>query len=166
MLYLLYSSGMRITELVQLQVSSLHSDTGFVTIQGKGDKERLVPLPEMMLNQLTEYLRDVRPLLLAQWHVEESPWLFPTYYRHTVRSMTRQAFWVIVQALWQKTGIKKPLSPHKLRHSFATHLLKNGADLRSLQLLLGHSTIATVEIYTHVETSRLREIYDKKHPRS
>lgn len=169
MLNLLYASGMRISELVALRLSDIHHDTGFVVVRGKGGKERMVPIPECVLADLANYIRDTRPRLLTDTAsvapvVHEG--LFPTRYGGTVRYMTRQAFWVIVQQLWKKTGIKKHLSPHKLRHSLATHLLKNGADLRSLQLLLGHERLSTVEIYTHVETSRLREEYDKKHPRS
>jgi len=167
MVYLMYASGMRISELVHLRLADLNSDTGFVIIRGKGNKERMVPLPESIFDRLQHYIRMVRPQLYEQLHkVGQHEELFPTKYGGIIKCMTRQSFWIIVQDLWKKTGIKKHISPHKLRHSIATHLLNNGADLRSLQLLLGHERIATVEIYTHVETKRLREEYDKRHPRS
>jgi integrase/recombinase XerD len=166
MLYLLYVTGMRISELVHLRLADILFDTACVQVRGKGDKERMVPLPETMLADLAYYIREIRPQLLPKDHDRLVEHLFPTKYAGVIKPMTRQAFWIILQALWKKTGIKKHLSPHKLRHSLATHLLKNGTDLRSLQLLLGHERVTSVEIYTHVETTRLREEYDEKHPRS
>jgi integrase/recombinase XerD len=156
MLYLLYVSGMRISELIGLRVTDIHTDTGFVTIQGKGGKERMVPLQQDMLNLLIPYLQTVRG----------TEYLFSVRYGGISKPISRQACWHIVNGLWKKTGIARTISPHLLRHSLATHMLKNGADLRSLQLLLGHENIATVQIYTHVETSHARSVYDTKHPRS
>jgi integrase/recombinase XerD len=167
MLYLLYASGVRISELVGMRLSEIHGDTGFITVRGKGSKERMIPLPAPMMLDLIQYINEIRPRLFAdEVAAATHDILFPTKYGGKVKCMTRQSFWIIIQNLWKKTEIKKRLSPHKLRHSLATHLLNNGADLRSLQLLLGHERIATVEIYTHVETKRLREEYDKRHPRS
>lgn len=163
MLYLLYVSGLRITELTNLPISAIHWDTGLLHVQGKGGKQRIVPLPVPMMALLKEYVQEVHPNAKES---KNTNYLFPVNYAHTIRPITRQAFWGILKGLWKKTGITKSISPHQLRHSLATHLLKRGADLRSLQLLLGHENLATVQIYTHVETSYLRTIYDKKHPRS
>ncbi|MEX0672434.1 MAG: tyrosine recombinase [Candidatus Babeliales bacterium] len=168
MLTLLYVTGMRISELIMLKVSDLQFDTGFLTItSGKGGKGRIVPLPRPVQSLLQEYLSDTHPLLTK--HKDQqlfTDWLFPVFYGGILKYITRQAFWGILKKIARGTGTQKNVSPHKLRHSLATHLLKNGADLRSLQMLLGHENISTVQIYTHVETSYLREVYDKKHPRS
>lgn len=158
MLYLLYVTGMRISELTNLKMQDVHFDTGLIVVRGKGGTERMVPVPVIMLDMLREYCAGAR--------VEGNASLFSTTYGGTSRTMTRQSFWMILKKLWAKTGNTRPISPHQLRHSLATHMLKNGADLRSLQLLLGHENIATVQIYTHVETAYLRTIYDKKHPRA
>lgn len=163
MLYLLYVTGLRITELTQLLTSSILWDSGFLQVEGKGGKQRMVPLPEAMRIQLKEYLENFHPTLS---HSRKTDYLFPILYAGTIRPITRQAFWGILKQLCAKSGLPKSISPHQLRHSLATHLLKRGADLRSLQMLLGHENLATVQIYTHVETSHLRKIYDKKHPRS
>jgi integrase/recombinase XerD len=163
MLYLLYVTGMRISELVKLEVSCLRLDTGFITVMGKGSKERMIPLPAAIVAMLQTYVKTVHTTLV---HGTKTNFLFPVLYAQVVKHITRQAFWIILNALWEKTGSKKTISPHALRHSLATHMLKNGADLRALQLILGHENIATVEIYTHVETTHLRQVYDKKHPRS
>lgn len=163
MLYLLYVTGMRISELTNLTTSSYHPETGFLRVEGKGNKTREIPLPHSILDLLNIYVNITRHKLC---HEQKSDFLFPILYGGTVRPITRQAFWIILKNLWQKTGNKKNISPHQLRHSLATHLLKRGADLRSLQLILGHENVATVQIYTHVETTHLRKIYDKKHPRS
>lgn len=156
MLYLLYVSGMRISELTGLRVSDIHADTGFITIRGKGGKERMVPLPQDMMELLHSYMQTMRG----------SDFLFPVRYGGKIKSISRQACWHVLNGLWKRTGINRTISPHMLRHSLATHMLKNGADLRSLQLLLGHENISTVQIYTHVETTHLRTVYDTKHPRS
>jgi len=156
MLYLLYVSGMRISELIMLKTSALHFDTGFITVCGKGGKQRMVPIPSFVMTMIKTYLNTL-PI---------TNYLFPVIYGKKIKPISRQAFWVVLKTLCKKAGIKKAISPHQLRHSLATHLLKKGADLRSLQLLLGHENISTVEVYTHIEVSHLRETYDKKHPRS
>lgn len=166
MLYLLYVSGMRISELTHLQLSDIHFDTGLIYVQGKGGKGRMIPIPEQMMRILKEYIKTVHQSFVAKKGARKTEYLFPVYYAGKSKPITRQAFWVILRQLWEKTGIKRSISPHKLRHSLATHMLKNGADLRSLQMLLGHENLSTVQIYTHVETSYIRKIYDKKHPRS
>lgn len=162
-LYLLYVTGLRISELINLKIGSISWDTGFLHVDGKGGKQRMIPLPAPMQVLLKEYLETVHYNIKSK---KATDILFPVLYAGTVRPITRQAFWGILKQLWKKTGINKSISPHQLRHSLATHLLKRGADLRSLQMLLGHENLATVQIYTHVETSHLRVVYDKKHPRS
>jgi site-specific recombinase XerD len=162
MLYLLYSSGMRISELTALQISDIHFDTGYIIIMGKGGKQRMVPLPPPIMPLLKEYCESA----LKSFENKGNNHLFPVIYGKAIKPISRQAFWAILKMLWKKTGIAKSISPHLLRHSLATHLLKRGADLRSLQLLLGHENVSTVEIYTHIETSHLRAVYNKKHPRS
>jgi integrase/recombinase XerD len=156
MLYLLYVSGMRVSELVTLKTTDFHFDTGFVAVVGKGGKERMIPLPSTITELLITYIRSI----------SHKQYLFSITYGKKIKPLSRQSCWMILKKLCVQAGIQKPVSPHQLRHSFATHMLKKGADLRSLQELLGHETIATVQIYTHVETSQLRSLYDKKHPRS
>lgn len=165
MIYLLYVTGMRISELVNLRVSDIQFDTGFISVHGKGGKQRLIPIPELVRNIIREYLDGAYRQILKR-KVMASDYLFPIKYGGRLRPISRQAFWALLKEIWKKTDSTQPISPHKLRHSFATHMLKNGADLRSLQLLLGHENLSTVQIYTHVETSYIRKIYDKKHPRS
>lgn len=166
-MYLLYVSGMRISELVSMRVSDIHFDIGFLKIKGKGEKERMIPVPELMQQMLRDYLMTGhRDFMTKKGGTEQNDYLFPTWYAGSIKPITRQACWIILNNLWLKTGIQKTISPHQLRHSLATHMLKNGVDLRSLQHILGHENIGTVEIYTHVETSHIREVYDKKHPRS
>jgi integrase/recombinase XerD len=164
MLYLLYTAGLRITELTTLQISSIDFDTGCLTVQGKGGKGRIVPLPQIMVALLKDYLSTFHKKFIETHG--KADFLFPIIYAGKIRPISRQAFWGILKELCKKTTIQRPVSPHVLRHSLATHLLKNGAHLRSLQLLLGHENLSTVQIYTHVELSYLRSIYDKKHPRS
>ena len=167
MLYLLYVTGMRISELVNLTVSSIDFSSGFVTVPGKGGKERMVPLPHHMSELLKIYLKTTYPNLLTKKSITlKTDYLFPTFYGGKLKSMSRQMFWIYLKSMAAYAGINKDLSPHQLRHSLATHLLKKGANLRSLQMLLGHEQLTTVQIYTHVETEHLRKIYDKKHPRS
>ncbi len=167
MLYLLYVSGMRVSELVNLKTSDLHFDTGMVHVQGKGGKQRIVPLPHAIMSILKEYINVTHPELIYQKGEQaKTDYLFPIRYGGALKPISRQAFWIILNELCTKSGLSQTISPHKLRHSLATHMLKYGADLRSLQMLLGHENVATVQIYTHLETSHLRVIYDKKHPRS
>ena len=165
MLYLLYVSGVRVTEMVNLCLSDIHFDTGLISVMGKGGKGRMIPIPHLMLELLQEYITTTRSVLLRNFKMT-TEYLFPTCYKKKLKPISRQSCWLILRNLCKQAKITKNISPHKLRHSFATHMLKRGADLRSLQLLLGHENLSTVQIYTHVETSYLRKIYDKKHPRS
>ena len=159
MLHLLYATGLRVTELVKLPLISFNRHSGTLRVLGKGNKERLVPIGEQARILLEEYLDYVRPRLL---HGKTSPSFFVT---RQGRAMTRNRFWQVLKNITLKAGIKKEVSPHALRHSFATHLLENGADLRSVQLMLGHSDISTTQLYTHIEHSRLKGIHKKFHPR-
>ena len=164
MLYLLYSAGLRVTELTTLKVSDINDDTGVITLLGKGSKQRVVPLPAHILVMVQDYVKTIHKKFM-QIH-GNTEYLFPSVYAGVVKPISRQAYWNILKQLCAKTTIKRVVSPHVLRHSLATHLLKNGAHLRSLQLLLGHENLSTVQIYTHVEMSHLRVLYNKKHPRS
>lgn len=164
MLFLLYVAGLRITELISLTCSRIYFDAGHLEIIGKGGKGRIVPLPQNMVTMIKQYLETYHKTF-TQTH-GMSDYLFPTLYAGSIKPISRQAFWAILKELCKKTSIKKPVSPHTLRHSLATHLLKKGAHLRSLQMLLGHENISTVQIYTHVDVGYLRKVYDKKHPRS
>ena len=159
MLEVLYATGLRVTELVTLTQSQINPRQGLVRVIGKGDKERLVPLGEEALHWLVRYLREGRHLLLDN----DQELLFPSQ-RGTC--MTRQTFWHRIKQLATVAGVQKNLSPHTLRHAFATHLLNHGADLRVVQLLLGHSDLSTTQIYTHVAQQRLQDLYQKHHPRS
>lgn len=159
MLVLLYSTGLRVSELVQLPLSGLNMGAGFVRVMGKGRKERLVPFGEQAKEKLDNYLKNSRPLILKG---RKSPYLFIS---NRGSSMTRLRFWQIVRETALAVGIQKAISPHMLRHSFATHLLSHGADLRAVQMMLGHADIATTQIYTHVETDRLKAIHRNFHPR-
>ena len=165
MLYLIYASGMRVSELVNLTVDQVHFDTGFVNLIGKGNKERSVPLPKNILGLLRYYLDSIYSKLLPDG-CQKSDFLFFSVYRGLARAITRQSFWIILKNILKKAYISKNISPHSLRHSLATHLLKSGADIRSLQILLGHEQISTVQIYTHLEKRQIRDVYDKKHPRA
>lgn len=164
MLYLMYVTGMRVSELVILKLAHIHRDTAIIAIEGKRGRQRLVPIPDSMMQELTAYIDGTRPALLQGYGMCD--YLFPVIYGKKAKALTRQAFWSIVKHIWHQTGIGHSISPHVLRHSFATHMLNKGANLRSLQMLLGHENLATVQVYTHVETKHLRVIYDKKHPRS
>lgn len=157
MMHLLYASGMRITELTLLKVHDIHKETGFIAVQGKGNKQRLIPLPQQLFAAIDKYLTQLPA---------RAEFLFSTVYAGKIKPISRQACWTILKKLCQSAGIKRSVSPHQLRHSLATHLLKRGADLRSLQMWLGHENLTTVQIYTHVDTNFLRTVYDKKHPRS
>jgi integrase/recombinase XerD len=159
MLEVLYASGLRVSELVNLRPQSVNINQGVVRITGKGDKERLVPLGEEATSWVMEYARGSRAAILG---TRRSEFLFPT-----ARSecMTRQAFWQLIKRYALIAGIVKPLSPHTLRHAFATHLLNHGADLRVVQMLLGHSDLSTTQIYTHVAKERLKQLHAQHHPR-
>jgi integrase/recombinase XerD len=159
MLELLYASGLRVSELVTLRPQAVNLNQGVVRITGKGDKERLVPLGEEATRWLGEYVGGSRAAILGG---RRSEFLFPT-----ARSacMTRQAFWQLIKRYAVTAGIAKSLSPHTLRHAFATHLLNHGADLRVVQMLLGHSDLSTTQIYTHVARERLKQLHMQHHPR-
>lgn len=159
MLEVLYATGLRVSELVTLNVAQVSLDMGVVRVMGKGSKERLVPLGEESLDWIRRYLAEGRPVLLAG---KLSDALFVT---HRGEGMTRQMFWYLIKKHAQQGGLHKPLSPHTLRHAFATHLLNHGADLRVVQMLLGHSDISTTQIYTHVARERLKQLHAQHHPR-
>ena len=159
MLETLYASGLRVSELVGLKVVQVSLDTAVVKALGKGSKERLVPIGEEALAWLTRYLGEARPALLSG---KSSDALFVTA---RGSAMSRQAFWYLIKRYAIVASISKPISPHTLRHAFATHLINHGADLRVVQLLLGHSDISTTQIYTHVARERLKQLHAKHHPR-
>lgn len=166
LLSLLYVSGMRISELVGLRITDIRQDSNLIAVQGKGGKGRLIPIPHEIIVLIDEYVKSMAISMRSKGHVAEISYLFPVYYAGTMKPMTRQACWGVIKRIWAKTGSAKNISPHMLRHSLASHMLKNGADLRSLQMLLGHENLSTVQIYTHLDTSYVRSIYDAKHPRS
>jgi integrase/recombinase XerD len=157
----LYATGLRVSELIGLRLPDVHLDRGFVQCLGKGNKERLVPLGQEAIDWVTRYLRDGRPALVKRG---ASPWLFLNA-RDGAR-LSRLGCWKTIKAYGRAAGIRSHLSPHVLRHSFATHLLERGADLRAIQAMLGHADLSTTQIYTHVLEARLRQIYDRFHPRS
>ncbi|MBF0421837.1 MAG: site-specific tyrosine recombinase XerD [Magnetococcales bacterium] len=159
MLETLYATGLRVSELVGLTTEALDVGYGFLRVVGKGDKERVVPVGEVALDLLARYQRVSRPVLLAGRSVAD---LFVTNRGH---GMTRQNFWYIIRRHAREAGIRQELSPHLLRHSFASHLLNHGADLRGVQMMLGHADISTTEIYTHVARERLKEVHRRFHPR-
>lgn len=159
MLELLYATGLRVSELTGLLYAQLNLRQGILRITGKGNKERLVPMGEEAIHWLTRYLRESRPELLNGQPVEA---LFVTQRQ---AAMTRQAFWYLIKRYAVQAGIQADLSPHTLRHAFATHLLNHGADLRVVQMLLGHSNVSTTQIYTHVAKARLQALHAQHHPR-
>ncbi|MBI5607506.1 MAG: site-specific tyrosine recombinase XerD [Deltaproteobacteria bacterium] len=167
MLETLYATGLRVSELVNLTLADVDFDRGLVRCVGKGRKERLVPIGEIARARLVDYLEQARPLLArGNSRVRKGPQAQALFLTSQCKPMTRQGFWKLVKRYAQQAEIDKPISPHKLRHSFATHLLAGGADLRAVQALLGHADIGTTQIYTHVQRDRLREIYDRFHPRA
>lgn len=159
MLELLYACGLRVTELVSLQLPQLNLNQGVVRVLGKGSKERLVPMGEEAVHWLERYLKQGRDAMMRG---RQDDVLFPS---RLGRQMTRQTFWHRIKYYALQVGIDKPLSPHTLRHAFATHLVNHGADLRVVQLLLGHSDLSTTQIYTHVARARMQEVHARHHPR-
>lgn len=159
MLELLYATGLRVSELVSLQMAQVNFEVGFLRVTGKGSKQRIVPMGELARRLLQQYVDEVRPSILKQ---RLSRFVFIT---RRGGLLTRQAYWKNLRQRAKRAGIAKRISPHVLRHSFATHLLEGGADLRSVQAMLGHASIATTQIYTHVERERLKEIHATYFPR-
>lgn len=160
MLEVLYATGLRVSELVSLPMDAVDLARGYLLVRGKGNKERVVPVGEQALKALEDYARTVRPTLDDG---RGSPALF---LRRGGEPMTRQGFWKLLKGYARTAGVKGQVSPHKLRHSFATHLLERGADLRAVQAMLGHADLSTTEIYTHVNRERLRRLYAQHHPRA
>ena len=160
MIETLYATGLRVSELCKLRLRDLNFDAGYLRAMGKGRKERLVPVGEAALESIRGYVETVRAGFTGGRALDT---LFLT---HHGRAMTRQGFWKLLGRYATVAGIRKRISPHKLRHSFATHLVERGADLRAVQAMLGHADIGTTEIYTHLSRSHLRKVYDRYHPRS
>ncbi|CDQ19426.1 tyrosine recombinase XerD subunit [Halobacillus karajensis] len=160
MFEMLYATGLRVTELVSLKVTDLHLTMGFVRCLGKGSKERIIPLGDMAKEAIENYLQVGREALVKQKRTEE------LFVNHHGNALSRQGFWKILKAVAREMGVNKELTPHTLRHSFATHLLENGADLRAVQEMLGHADISTTQIYTHVSKTRLKDVYRSYHPRA
>jgi integrase/recombinase XerD len=160
MLELLYATGIRVSELVNLSVLDVNLEMGFVKCMGKGSKERIIPLGSVAIQMVRHYLQAGRPRLVKE-QGETALFL-----NHVGKQITRQGFWKIIKRYAQKANVRAEITPHTLRHSFATHLLENGADLRSVQEMLGHADISTTQIYTHVTRTRIKDIYAKTHPRA
>jgi integrase/recombinase XerD len=160
MLEVMYSSGLRVSELVSLQLNQINSNLGLVRLTGKGNKERVLPVGEEALYWLERYLKIARPQLVQQKRINDALFLSS---RGT--AITRQAYWQHLKKYLQIAGMKADFSPHSLRHAFATHLLNHGADLRTVQMLLGHSSLSTTQIYTHIAQARLQSLHAKHHPR-
>lgn len=161
-LEVMYATGMRVSEIVQLKLSNLHLELSLVKTLGKGDKERIIPLGNIALKYLTEYIQQVRPKQLKKGD-EDNPYVF---LNHHGGRLTRQGIWKNLKKIVQEAGITKEVTPHTLRHSFATHLLENGADLRIVQELLGHADISTTQIYTHITKQRMADVYKEYFPRA
>jgi integrase/recombinase XerD len=161
MLEVLYATGLRVSELVSIRAADLHLDAEYLTCVGKGNKERIVPIGEEAAKWVREYLRDARPVLVARRKVTSR-----FFVNARGGPLSRVGFWKIMKGYGRRAGLPSTLSPHVVRHSFATHLLERGADLRAIQMMLGHADLSTTQIYTHVLEARLRSVYDRFHPRA
>lgn len=161
MLELLYGTGMRVSELIALNIEQIHASMGFIRIIGKGNKERIVPLGKTALVAYERYMNEARPKLLKNYPTTDA-----LFINQRGKRLTRQGCWKLLKQHAQTAGLTKAMTPHVLRHSFATHLVENGADLRAVQEMLGHADIATTQIYTHVSKVRLSEVYQQYHPRA
>jgi integrase/recombinase XerD len=161
MLELLYATGMRVSELISLNAGHVNLGMGFVRCIGKGSKERIIPLGRIAAKWLHEYIQRMRPQLLKELKADDA-----LFINHLGTRLTRQGFWKIIKKHGREAKILKEITPHTLRHSFATHLLDNGADLRAVQEMLGHADISTTQIYTHVSKTRMKEVYNRTHPRA
>lgn len=161
MLELLYATGIRVSELTRLDLDDIHLTMGFVRCFGKGNNERIIPMGKAAVEALRRYLDNGRPQLVGAKHPDNALFL-----NHHGTRLTRQGFWKILKKLAGEAGVEKELTPHTLRHSFAAHLLENGADLKTVQEMLGHADISTTEIYTHVTKPKLKDVYTKFHPRA
>jgi len=160
MLELLYATGMRVSEIIQLDISDVHAAMGFVRCVGKGNKERIIPIGQTALTAIEAYLQKGRGKLASRNRTNS------LFLNHHGNRLTRQGFWKILKKLTKEANIEKEITPHTLRHSFATHLLMNGADLRAVQEMLGHADISTTQIYTHITNVRIKDVYSKFHPRA
>jgi integrase/recombinase XerD len=160
LLELLYASGMRVSELLSIKPADLNLDEGYLSCIGKGDKQRIVPMGQQAADWVRRYMHEGRSALM---HRKSSPWLFVN--ARDGGALSRVGFWKVLKAYGLEAGITGEISPHVLRHSFATHLLERGADLRAIQIMLGHADLSTTQIYTHVLEARLRAVYDRYHPR-
>ncbi|MFE4141496.1 site-specific tyrosine recombinase XerD [Peribacillus sp. YIM B13472] len=161
MLELMYATGMRVSELISMDVSDVHASMGFVRCVGKGNKERIIPIGQTALGAIEHYMESSREKMASPKHRTDSLFL-----NHHGNRLTRQGFWKILKKLVKSAQIEKEITPHTLRHSFATHLLMNGADLRAVQEMLGHADISTTQIYTHITNVRIKDVYSKFHPRA
>jgi integrase/recombinase XerD len=160
MLEILYATGIRVSELIQMDVAHVNLTMGFVTIIGKSDKERIIPIGGPAAEALKRYLEHGRPHFISKYQD------YSLFLNHQGKRLTRQGFWKILKKLAKEAGIENDLTPHTLRHSFATHLLQNGADLKAVQEMLGHADISTTQIYTQLSKTRLKDVYSKFHPRA